>query len=407
MTVSHASSSSTILEGLEVVEITTNVAGPFAGKLLADNGANVTKVEPPWGEPFRNRALYYDTHESDEFTYRFLQYNDGKDSIAIDLKTAEGVKILWRLLDEADVFLENSRAGALADLGFPWEELKERNPDLVYCSITGYGKSGSFADRPAYDTAVQGISGLATQVGELKEPETIGIPLIDHSTGLYAVISILLALVHRGITGSGQRVEIAMIDVAVSLLGHAFAEYSVTLSDSDITPGFDAHFKPSGVYACKDDYSIILITPDMWPEFAEAIGKPEFTDEGSQFSTNAERVSNAEALKREIEAVFRDRTVDEWIAYFDDVAPRVPMAPVTAIRDIPHSDIVVERGMAVHRSNPEVGEYVTPGPAIRFSDAEMTIHDVPKLGAHSTAILESLGYSADDISALRDAGIVT
>lgn len=396
-----------ILSDLTVVEITTNIAGPFACRLLADNGATVIKVEPPWGAPFRNRNLWYDTHDADEYTYRFLQYNASKHSITLDLKADQGKAILWELLDEADVFIENASAGTMANLGFPWDEMHDRNPELIYCSITGYGESGSFSDLPAYDTAVQGMAGWVHYVGDLDDtPETTGISLIDHSTGLYAVIGVLMALVNRALTGTGQRVDIAMIDVAVSLLGHQFAEYSSSLND-DITPRFDPYFEPAGLFECKDDHMILLVMPEFWDEFTTAIDKPEFARDDSPFATNTKRVDNANALKDELDAVFQEKTVQEWIEYFLDEAPHVAMAPVTPLETVPESGIVTERNMARELTIPAIGTYVTPGPAITFSADSNDVRKAPGLGAQTDTILTALGYSENEITDLRDSGVIT
>jgi crotonobetainyl-CoA:carnitine CoA-transferase CaiB-like acyl-CoA transferase len=394
------------LEGLEVVEICSAIAGPFVGKTLADSGAHVTKVEPPEGASYRNRPLGYDTHDSDELVYRFMSYNTGKDSVAIDLKTEEGAEILWGLIEEADVLVENMRSGAMARLGFEYEEMRERNPGLVYCSITGYGDEGPYRDWPAMDTTVQAVSGWADQIGRSDDPETMDVFAIDHVTALYAIIGVLTALVERGTTGEGQRVDVAMYDAAVSFLSHHLAEYSAAQNDPEVEAAYAGHFAPNGIFEAADGHFALYVPQEAWPAFCESIDREEFAAEGHPFATGDGRLEDRIELRAALQEVMRERTVRAWIDYFDEEVRRVVCAPVNEVGDVPEDPQVEARELVLRREDPELGSYWIPNTPFRFSRSERTIGDVPGLGEHTDAILGALGYDDDEIAWLRGEEVV-
>lgn len=399
-------SSNGALADVEVVELGSAIAGPFTGKLLADNGAHVTKVEPPSGATYRNRPLAYDSHGSDDFTYRFLPYNTGKDSVALDLKSEAGVEILWKLLEEADVLLENMRPGAMERLGFDWESLRERNPELVYCSVTGYGEEEPYASWPALDTTILAVSGWADQVGDGDRPQRMDVFAIDHATALYATIGILTALVERGASGEGQRVNVAMFDVAVSFLGHHFAEHSGVQAHEDVEPVYGGHFAPNGIFEAADGYLALFVPPEAWEGFCEAIDAVEYTDPDHRFATVGGRVEHRTDLRAALDELFGERTIDEWVTLVEREAPGAVCAPVTHIEDVPTNDIVEARGMALRRENDDLGEYTIPGPAVRFSRSENAPGRVPAVGQQTEEVLLALGYDEADVADLRERGVV-
>lgn len=394
------------LAGLEVVEVCSAIAGPYAGKLLADCGATVTKVEPLSGSTYRNRPLGYDRHGSDGFVYRFMSYNTGKDSIALDLKSDEGAAVLWDLLAEADVLLENMRPGVMERLGFDWERLHDHNSELVYCSITGYGDEGPYRDWPAMDTTVQAAAGWTDQIGAGDRPESMDVFAIDHATALYAVISILMAVVERASTSQGQRVDVAMFDAAISFLGHHLAEYSASRNNPDFEPTHSGHFAPSDVFEVADGYLALYVPQEAWAEFCEAIDRDEFAADGHRFASGSGRLEHQIELREELEEVLRERTGQEWIEYFDDEVRRVVCSPVNTIQDIPNDPQVEARDLLVTRDHPELGSYTVPNSPLRFSRSDVEIDGVPAVGEHTDVILDALGYAPETIERFRERDVI-
>lgn len=394
------------LAGIEVLEIGSAIAGPFAGRLLADNGAHVTKIEPLQGTTYRNRPLYYDTHDADSLVYRFMAYNTSKDSIALNLKTDAGADILWELIDEADVILENMRPGVMERLGFDWESIQDANPELVYCSVTGYGNEEPYASWPAHDTSVLAISGLADQVGELDRPERMDVFAIDHATALYATVGILMALFERTTSGTGQRIDIAMFDVAVSFLGHHFAEYSGASADASVDAMYGGHFAPNGMFRVADGYLAMFVPPESWDEFCHAIDREEYTDPDHPYSTVGGRVEHRAELRDDMEDLLADRSIDDWIAFFEQHVPSVICAPVTRIEDVPEHPLTTHNDMAITAEAEAIGRYTVPGSALSFSRTPSRVGPVPTLGEHTTAVLGALGYTDGEIEDLRENGVI-
>lgn len=395
-----------ILHGVEVVEVCSAIAGPFAGKVLGDYGAHVTKVEPVWGDIYRGRAMWYDSHGRDDVSYRFLEYNTGKDSVAIDLKSEEGADILWRLLDEADVFIENLRAGTMERLGFGWEALHNRNPELVYCSITGYGDDGPYAEWPAYDPVIQSVSSWVDLITRGDRPEIMDIWAIDHVTAMYATIGVLMALLERTRTGRGKQIDVAMLDAAVSLLGHPLALYSGVKADEDLEWRPVPALEPQGVFGADDGYLGVAVLPEDWGAFCSAIGHEEYADPDHPFGSLLGRVDNAIDLHAALDEAFDGRTRDDWLEYLTDKVPGIVCAPANRFRDLPDDPQVTHRDLLLEREHPLIGEYVIPRPAIRFDGNPVDVDDAPGLGDHTRAILEALDYAPEKIDALAEAGVI-
>lgn len=394
------------LDGIEVLELGSAIAGPFAGRLLADNGANVTRVEPLWGTTYRNRPLEYDTHGADSLVYRFMAYNTSKDSIAIDLKRDEGAEILWELIDEADVLFENMRPGVMNRLGFGWDAVHDRNSELVYCSVTGFGDEEPYASWPAHDTSVLAISGMADQVGELDRPERMDVFAIDHATAMYATIGILMALIERGVSGDGQLVEVAMYDVALSWFGHQFAEYSGAQADPDVEAVYGGHFAPNEMVEVADGYLAFFVPPEAWEEFCAAVDREDWAEPDHPYGTVGQRVQNRIELREDLEALLADRTAEAWVDHFAEHVPSAILAPATPFEEVPEHPLTENRDMALTREQEGIGEYTVPGRALHFSRTPGSTGDVPTLGEHTDEILAALGYSTAAVDGLRDREIV-
>lgn len=395
------------LSGVRVVEATSAISGPFAGKLLGDMGAEVVKVEPPdTGAADRVRPLPYDLHGTEGFTWRFLNYNTSKESVGIDLKSDEGKAAFERLVESADVVLENMRPGSMERLGLGYDDLQGVNPELVYCSIKGYG-DGPYRNRPALDTLIQGISGFATQVGADEEPGTMDVLTIDMTTGLYASWAITMALFERATgDGTGQRVDVSMLDAATSYLGHQLAEYTGGHHHEAYEPRYGAAFAPNGFFATRDGHIALFVTKDHWEGFAATLDRPEWAEDPHPYATNEGRLDHRDDLRADIEAALSDRTTDEWMDYFEEVDHTITAAPVNDIDGMVEDPQVQAQGAVRVRDHPEMGEYWTPNVVPKFSKTPGDLDDAPDLGEDTARLFEELGYDPEEIDALREAGVL-
>lgn len=388
------------LSGVEVVELCSAISGPLACRLLGDHGARVTKIEPPAGESYRNLPPRYGADVPEDFTYRFLPYNAGKESIALDVKTDAGRDITAALIERADVLVENMRPGVLAKLGFTDEKLESINPELIACRITGYGRTGPYATWPAMDTAVQAVAGWADQIGAGEAPDTMNIFLLDHVTAVYTAFAVCLALIERGTTGEGRAIDISMLDVAVSFLNHHLAEQSAAAS-----AGAEALYRgsnaPNDVIEVADGYVALYVGAASWERFCEAIERPEFAADGHRFATPAGRLEHRAELREALSAAMQARTKQEWTEYLNEHGDRGICAPVNRIADLFDDPQVRHRGSIRRREHPTLGPYTLPGPAFHRAGDDLDPGHAPRLGQHTDAILADLGYSASEIAALR------
>lgn len=393
------------LSGVTVVELCSALSGPFATKLLGDLGADVVKVEDvDGGAPDRTRKLPWDRHGNPEFTWRFLNYNTSKRSLALDLTAEEGRSAFVRLVDDADVLVENMRPGVMEALGLPPGDLHDRNPELIYCSIKGFGEGGPYADLPAVDTTVQAVSGFATQVDvESAGPMSSGVLVVDMATGAYAAFSVAAALFERHGSDEGQRVDVSMLDAAVSLLGHQLAEYTAGRHHG-FDPDYGPNFAPNGYFETADGTLGLLILDDHWSGFCEAMGVPEWADPGHEYATNERRLERREGLRADLTALLEERTVEEWMDYFADRDEVILAGPVREVDEMV-SDPQVRAQAAVQRRDHHVmGEYYTPGVVPRFSRTAGSLSDAPALGEDTATVLSELGYDEATIDRLIDEG---
>lgn len=394
------------LSGVRVIEICSAISGPFAGKLLGDLGAEVIKIESiDTGAADRTRDLSYDQHGKNEFTWRFLNYNTNKGSVAVDLKTEDGIELLGELLTDADVLLENMRPGSMERLGYDWELLQDHNPQLVYCSIKGYGPDGPYTDLPALDTLIQGVSGFATQVGNNEGPGTMEILVIDMMTGLYSAWSITAALFERYASEQGQKIEISMLDTAVSMLGHQLAEYTAAQHHDDVEPEFGTRFVPKGFYSTAEG-EVALFIGDYWEEFCSVIDRPEWAEPEHPYGTNDKRLKRLDEFREDLESVLADRTANEWIEYFKQCDETVLAAPVNRIDELVDDPQIQAQKAVTKRTHPEMGEYYLPNVVPQFSRTEGSLSEAPSVGDSTDKILERLGYDVEKRTALRQESVV-
>lgn len=390
------------LEGLKVLDLTRILAGPYATQKLGDMGATVWKVERPgggddtraWGPPFHEGISTY-----------FMAVNRSKRSLTLDLKRGDAV--LERLVRACDVVIENFRAGTLEGLGWTWERIRAVNPRAVFCSISGYGQVGKHRDRPSFDVIAQGEWGAQDVTGDPDGPPMkFGLSIADLTAGMHAVEGILLALLRRERTGQGDRVDVALSDGLLALLTYQ-GQMSLTGGVSPRRLG-NAHpsIVPYQAFRASDAWINVGVgNEELWRRFCRAIERPDLLED-ARFRTNRDRVVHRELLVADLALVLAGRDAAAWLATF--AAAEVPAGPIrdvpTALHDARHD----ARGMITTVQHPEAGPLDMVGNPVKLGSLGMTpgYAPPPRLGEHTAAVLAEVGYSEQEIEALRAEGVV-
>jgi crotonobetainyl-CoA:carnitine CoA-transferase CaiB-like acyl-CoA transferase len=388
------------LAHIRVLDLSRILAGPWAGQVLADLGADVVKVERPgagddtraWGPPFLKDRAGQETREAGYY----LAVNRGKRSIALDLGTAEGQEIVRALAARSDILLENFKAGALARYRLDYAHLKAVNPRLIYCSITGFGQDGPRRDQAAYDFMIQAMGGLMSVTGESDDrpgggPQKVGVPVVDIMTGMYAAVAVLAALARRNETGAGDHIDIGMLDVQIGFLANQAMNYLLSGKPPRRSGNAHPNIQPQDVFACRDGHAAIVVGNDgQYEKFCAAIGRPDLlTDE--RYAANAGRVRNREALKQTIEDTLAQGDVKDWMAKIE--AAGVPCAPINTIPMALEDPQVKQRGMLRHLPHPTAGSVPQVVSPMRFADAPLSYDRAPPLlGEHTEEVLREIGW---------------
>lgn len=400
---------------IRVLDLSRVLAGPWAAQNLADLGADVIKIERPgegddtrtWGPPFLRDEHGNNTTEA---AY-YLTTNRGKRSVTVDIATPDGQKLVQELARHCDVVLENFKVGHLKRYGLDYETLKQIKPDIVYCSVTGFGQTGPYAPRPGYDFLIQGMGGLMSVTGERDDrpgggPQKAGVAVVDLMTGMYSTVAILAALTHRDRTGEGQSIDMALLDVQVAMLANVASNYLT----SGVTPkrwsNDHANIVPYQSFACADGYIIVTAANNtQYQRFVELGQRPElFSD--ARFASNTLRVQHREILVPLLAEMVKTKTKAEWIAGLEAVG--VPCGPINTVDEVFANEQVQARGITMELPHPTGGKVTLVRNPMRLSATPAENGNAPPLlGQHTDEVLrEVLGRSDAQIADLHQRGVV-
>jgi crotonobetainyl-CoA:carnitine CoA-transferase CaiB-like acyl-CoA transferase len=391
------------LKSVSVLDLSAVVSGPFATMFLADQGADVLKIEPIGGDSNRHSRATVD--KKGEFSALFISSNRGKRSLAIDVKSEAGREVLAKLVAKADVLVQNFRPGTMERLGLGVEELRRRYPRLIYVSISGVGETGPYVKKRIYDPIIQGLSGFADIQSQpvTNRPQMIRTIVCDTTTAVMTAQAVAAALYAREKTGQGDHIQVAMLDAMISYLWpEGMMQYTVVGAEATAA---DPNDRPDLVFKTSDSYIICgTISDSEWQGFCRATGDPELAKD-ERFATPGGRFVNATARINKMQDYIAKHTTAEWLERLD--AADVPCAPVLRRSEIIHNEQVVARGLIVEIDQPMVGKVRQPKPAARFELNEAVIGGpAPRIGEHSRQVLLELGYDEAAIARMIEAKAV-
>ena len=399
------------LGDIRVLDISRALAGPYCTMMLGDLGADVIKVERPgrgdesrgWGPPFMGEPSESYPGES---AY-YLAINRNKRSLTVNLKDPAGQEIIKKLASNSDVLVENFRTGVLEKMGLGYEQLHALNPRLIYCSISGYGRTGPYAERPGYDFIIQAEGGIMGITGPVEGPPSrVGVSIVDITTGMFASTAILAALRARDLTGEGQLLDLSLLDSVAAILANVASNYLA----GGVEPRRmgNAHFNiaPYEVFRARDRwFTLAALNARQWQMLCEVVGRPEIEDD-PRFASNQDRVANREALAQVLNEVFATRDADEWLAKLQEVG--LPCGPINAIPDVFNHPQAEARNLKVEVEHPTIGKVAFPGFPYKMSSTPAHLHRPPPLlGEHTDEVLTRvLGYSDEEAASLRERGAI-
>ena len=392
------------LEGIRVLDLTRALAGPFCTLMLGDYGADVIKIEIPgagddtrhWGPPFIGEESAY-----------FLSINRNKRSLTLNFKDPEAIKIFLQLAKDADVVVENFTPGVMSRFGLEYETVKEVNPKIVYCSISGFGQTGPYQNRPAYDQIMQGLSGVMSLTGEPGgEPQKVGIAITDIGAGMWSAFAIMAAVFHRDQRGEGQYIDISMMDAQVAWLTYQAATYFANGEPPKRLGAAHPTLVPYQAFMCQDGkyINVAVGSERIWERFCRGINKPEMKD-NPDYATNGDRVRNRAKIVPYLQEFFLTRSVNEWVQDLQEF--NVPCGPINDLADVFSDPQLLHRKMLVEMAHPTLGLIKQTGIPIKFSltPGGLDRHP-PLLGEHNGELLKELGYSDADIDRLAQQEVI-
>ena len=393
------------IHGVKVLELAQIMAGPTCGLMLADLGAEVIKIEKIPGGDDTRRFLPPDINGE---AAAFMMMNRNKRGMALDLKTKEGVEVFKRLVKQADVVVENFRKGTLEKLGVGYEELKKINPRIILCEISGYGRTGPYADKGGFDLIAQGMSGLMSITGESKgkPPMKVGAPVTDITAGILAATGVLAALVSRATTGVGQRVDTSLYEAGIV---HTYWQSAIA-SATGVAPGplGSAHplTAPYQAFQTKDKWITVgASNQNTWLKLIDALGAKEL-QENEKFNSNANRMKNLTELTELLKKELVKKTAEEWLKLFDEKG--LPCGPINTVTEMFEDPQTIERKMIVDVKNTKAGSFKAIGMPIKFSETKVEdTKESPTFGQHTKQILLDHDFKSEEIDSLMKQGVVS
>jgi len=399
------------LNNIRILDITRALAGPYCTMMLGDLGADVIKVERPgsgdesrgWGPPFVGKS--YGPYPG-ESAY-FIAANRNKRSLTVNIQTVEGQEIVRRLAGISDVLVENYRTGDLEEMGLGYPDLHGLYPKLIYCSISGYGRTGPFAERPGYDAILQAEGGMMSITGPVDGPPSrVGIPIIDITSGMFAATAILAALRARDITGEGQLVDISLFDSHIALLTNVASNYLVGEEPPRRLGNAHPNLTPYEAFSARDGWFVLGAANErQWGLLCDLLRRPDMKTD-SRFAANRDRVTNRDVLVAELNKTFSERDVDDWLA--DLIEAGLPCGPINSIPQVFDHPQARAREMILESEHPTAGTVRLTGFPYKLSGTPAEIHRPPPLlGEHTEEVLtDLLGYSAEGVASLREKGTI-
>lgn len=400
------------LVGIKVLDLSRILAGPWAGQMLADLGADVVKVERPkvgddtrtWGPPFFESDV---EENADRVAAYFHSANRGKRSIAVDFTQPEGQQLVQQLVLQSDVVIENYKFGGLKKYGLDYDSLKAINPRLVYCSITGFGQTGPYKERAGYDFMIQAMGGLMSVTGEADgSPMKAGVALADILTGLYAANAIQAALLYRHRTGVGQHIDMALLDVQVAAMANQAMNFLATGNSPGRLGNSHPNIVPYQAFATKDDHFILAVGNDgQFKRFCE-VGGCQHLSADERFATNQARVANRVELIPLIEAVLKTQTREWWLTELESVS--VPCGPINNLQQVFDDEQVKDRGLQLSLAHPTLGNVPSVANPIRFSESPISYRGAsPSLGVDTDEVLKTqLDMNDTALHELKEKGVI-
>ena len=390
------------LDNIKVVDITRTLAGPFCTMLLGDMGADVVKIEEPGqGDETRDWTPFWNGEST-----QFLTFNRNKRSLTVNLKEPEGVSIVRKLAADADVMIESFRAGALDRMGLGYQDISQSNPGIVYCSISGYGRTGPMAEAPGYDLIIQAYSGLMNLTGDPDGlPSRVGFSLVDLFAGMMAYGTILTALRHRDRTGEGQWVEASLLDGQVATLSYHATGYLGTGVEPQRMGSGHPSLVPYQSFASSDGYFIVgCANQGLWERLCRGLGRADFLED-PRFATNTDRVKHRKECVEALSEIFVGQSTEHWVSLISESG--VPCGPINKVSEVLANPQVLARNMIVDLDHPNVPDLKIPNSPLKLSASPSSIRRPPPLlGQHNEEVLSEEGYTPEQIADLRERGVI-